>query len=302
MDYAGTIKPMSDYNFAIKPEAYGLPSRENLVDMRIWDLHYHGLSSHAEIMPYFDRMGVERVFSLDIARLRGGGGTVSAAEAEKNAQENIALLEKEHERMSGIIRIDPTRVEETLELIDRLIANGPCVGIKTGRPLDEPVTVAHPNYDPIIRRLAELEAIIYIHSGYMVGGEPRTYYGGTRVGEAHPGHVAELAARFPDVPLICGHQGTDWELGVRAIRPHKNVLMEFSGMDPASGAVDFAVKELGADRLVWGCHAPTRSFANELSNVYDSDMSRSQRKMILGGNLRRISASIHRRKGIPVDI
>lgn len=290
---------MNNSVFAIDPEVYGLPTREELVDMRIWDLHYHGLSRHQEVMTYFDRMGVERVFSLDIARL---GSSASPDEAVKNAQDNLTLLEEEKDRMSGLIRIDPARVDASLELIERLIQNGPCVGIKTGTRHSEPITVAHANYDPIVRKLAELEAIIYIHSGFMVGGDPRTYYGGTRVGEAHPGHVAELASRFPDVPLICGHQGADWELGVRAIRPHKNVYMEFSGMDPESGAVDFAVQELGADRLVWGCHAASRSFSNELSKVYDSDMNRSQRKLIFGGNLRRLSASIHRRKGVTVDV
>ncbi len=293
---------MTDHTFAIDPENYGLPSRDELVELRIWDLHYHGLGRHNEVMPYFERMGVERVFSLDVARLTSGGESLSAAEAEENAKENLELLEQERDRMSGMFRIDPTRVDTTLELIEKLIENGPCVGIKTGTWLDEPITVAHPNYDPIVRKLAELEAIIYIHSGFMVGGDPRTYYGGTRVGEAHPGHVAELASRFPDVPIICGHQGADWELGIRAIRPHKNVLMEFSGMDPESGAVDFAVKELGADRLVWGCHAPSRSFSNELSKVYDSEMTKTERKLIFGENLRRISASIHRRKGISVEI
>lgn len=290
---------MNDHTFAVDPVQYGLPPLEELTELRIWDLHYHGLSRHDEVMPYFDRMGVERVFSLDIARL---GSTDSPDEAMENAQDNLSLLEDEKGRMSGMIRIDPTRVDKSLEFIEQLIENGPCVGIKPGTWHSEPITVAHANYDPIIRKLAELEAIIYIHSGFMVGGEPRTYYGGTRVGEAHPGHVAELASRFPDISLICGHQGADWELGIRAIRPHKNVFMEFSGMDPESGAVDFAVKELGADRLVWGCHAASRSFSNELSKVYDSDMTRAQRKLIFGGNLRRLSASIHRRKGIVVNI
>ena len=71
---------------------------------------------------------------------------------------------------------------------------------------------------------------------------------------------------------------------------------------PESGSLDFAVKELGAERIVWGAHAPTRSFSNALSQVYDANLTSAQRKLIFGTNLRRISAAIHRRNGIKVDI
>ena len=29
--------------FTLNPASYGLPTREDLVAMRIWDIHYHGL-------------------------------------------------------------------------------------------------------------------------------------------------------------------------------------------------------------------------------------------------------------------
>jgi len=102
--------------------------------------------------------------------------------------------------------------------------------------------------------------------------------------------------------MICGHSGGDWELGVRAVRPYKNVLLEFSGSDPHSGMVDYAVKELGADRLVWGGHGPSRSYATELGKIFDADLSECDRTKILGGNLRRICAPIFRKKGIKIDV
>ena len=53
--------------------------------------------------------------------------------------------------------------------------------------------------------------------------------------------VALLARAISQVPLICGHSGGDWELGVRAVRRHENVYIEFSGSDPHSGQVDYTV-------------------------------------------------------------
>jgi predicted TIM-barrel fold metal-dependent hydrolase len=283
--------------FSLDPRVIGLPGRDELVEMRIWDSHYHGIAQHEDIMPYFDRMGVERLFSLDVGFMRQ-----TKQETEASAARDFAVLEKFKHRMSGLCRVDPARVDETLEHMNRCIRDGPCIGLKTGGYHNSPMTVAHRNFDPIIRHAAELEAVIYIHAVFQVGGSPRRYDGGNRPDESSPRDVAALAARFPDVKMICGHQGTDWELGVRQIRPHKNVYLEFSGWAPESGSLDFAVKELGVDRIVWGCHAPTRSFSNALSQIYDATLTPAQRKKVMGTNLRSLSAAIHRRKGIKVEI
>ena len=65
--------------------------------------------------------------------------------------------------------------------------------------------------------------------------------------------------------------------------------------------LDYTVAQLGADRLVWGGHGPSRSYATELSKVFDSDSSDTQRRQIFGGNLRRIATPIFRRKGYSLD-
>ena len=58
--------------FALNPADYALPTRDELVAARIWDIHYHGLEGgnfrrHQETQFYIERMGIERVLSLDIA-------------------------------------------------------------------------------------------------------------------------------------------------------------------------------------------------------------------------------------------
>ena len=114
--------------------------------------------------------------------------------------------------------------------------------------------------------------------------------------------VVALAKRHPNVRFICGHTGGDWELGVRVVRPQKNVLLEFAGSDPHSGSVDYAVKELGVDRVVWGGHGPSRSYATELGKVLDSDLSRADRMKVFGENFRKIAAAIFKQKGIKMEL
>lgn len=294
---------MNPLNFSLDPTYYGIPDRQQLVDYRIWDSHYHGfltskdpIQQHHEMMFYVERMGIERVISVDI------GGTLQDPLTPKpHDEKQLAILEKDKAIISGIIPIDPGFPDESCAKMEQWIRNGPCIGIKYVGGNKLGITCDHPNNNQIIRRAVELGAVIYIHTWIKVGGEPRFPGGSNLAGESTPMDVAVLAQRFPDVPMICGHAGGDWELGARAIRPYENVLFEFSGADPQSGSVDYAVNLLGADRIVWGGHGPSRSYATELSKVLDATLSHADRMKIFGENYRRIAADIFRSKGMPIE-
>lgn len=293
--------PSSPRDFALNPTDYGLPTRDDLVKLRIWDMHYHGfvrgsIAAHEENMFYVERMGIERMLSLDIA-----GSPEDPLGNNIPADQKRALrdyLVKHADRVSGLIPIDPGQPLESCRKMEEWIAEGPCVGIKYFGGNPQGIPCSHPNNDAIIRLAGEMKALIYIHSWLQVGGEPRRPGGKNAPGEATPLDVAQLAARFPQVNFICGHFGGDWELGVRYVRPLSNVFIEFSGSDPHSGQVDFTVAEVGAERLIWGGHGPSRSYSTELAKVFDADLTQEQRLAIFGGNLRRLAEPIFRAKGI----
>ncbi len=282
---------MTDFD----PAILGLPSHRKMKSLRIWSLHFHGLDVMEEVEPYIRRMGIERVCSLDI------GGWGDDPETRKMEARQRRKLKEWEDLVLPIIRIDPTRPKQSLAKMERWLVDGPAIGIKYQGGYSEDISCAHPNNDPIIERARELGAVIYIHTWLKVGGDPRRVGGGNNRGESTPMDVATLAERFPDTPLICGHAGGDWELGVRAVRPRENVLLEFAGSNPFSGSVDFAVKELSVERVTWGGHAESRSYANELSKVFDADLTHAQRKKILGGNLRRLAVPIAKRQGYAVE-
>lgn len=295
---------MNASEFELNPTHYGIPDREQLIGYRIWDSHYHGflhanrpIEQHHEMMFYVERMGIERAISVDI------GGTLQDPLTPKpHDREQLALLTKYRDRLSGIIPIDPGFPEESCAKMESWIRNGPCIGIKYAGGNKLGITCDHPNNDRIIRLAADLGAMIYIHTWIKVGGNPRFPGGANLTGESTPMNVAVLAKRFPDVRMICGHSGGDWELGARAIRRYENVMFEFSGADPQSGSVDYAVNELGTDRIVWGGHGPSRSFSTELSKVLDASISHGDRMKIFGGNYRRLAYEIFRSKGITIKV
>jgi uncharacterized protein len=294
------MNPLGAREFALDPATYGLPTRDDLVKLRIWDMHYHGfmsggIRSHEENLFYVERMGIERMLSLDIAG--SAADPLGLRMPEEPKKEIRDYLVRHVDRVSGLIPVDPSQPVESLQKMEEWIANGPCIGIKYYGGNRGGVTVGHRDNDVLIRRAAELKALIYIHTWMKVGGSPRRPAGDNEPGESTPMDLARLAERFPDVLFICGHSGGDWELGVRAVRPHENVYIEFSGSDPHSGQVDYTVGEVGVGRLIWGGHGPSRSYSTELSKVFDADLTHDERLQILGGNLRRLAMPIFRQKG-----
>ena len=109
-----------------------------------------------------------------------------------------------------------------------------------------------------------------------------------------------MAKRHPDIPLICGHTGGDFELGLRAIQDSPNVYAGIGGSDPTAGITEMAVRTLGADRVLYGSDIGGRSFSSQLAKVQGADIPEVSKRLILGGNLKRLLTPILKEKGINV--
>jgi predicted TIM-barrel fold metal-dependent hydrolase len=62
--------------------------------------------------------------------------------------------------------------------------------------------------------------------------------------------------------------------------------------------VEMAVRELGAERVIYGSDAAGRSFASQLAKVCSAAISEEEKALILGGNLKRMLLPISRAKRI----
>lgn len=237
----------------------------------------------AKLIEFADRMGIARIvvymgttWSLD----------PSPDDFRRQNDEVIEALAHWHDRAFGFVYLNPKHGDESLAELDRCVKDGPLVGVK--------LWVAHrcngPEIDPIIRRAGELKVPVFQHTWLKAGGN--------LAGESTPRDLAELAARHPSVSFICGHAGGDWERGIRAVRPHKNVSLETAGFDPTAGMVEMAVRELGAERVIYGSDAGGRSFASQLAKVQAADISEGDRRKIFGENLKRLLMPILQAKGI----
>src|SRR4026208_2208298 len=115
------MNPSNPREFVLNTAAYGLPTRDDLVKLRIWDMHYHGvwegnIKQHEENMFYVERMGIERMLSLDIAGTTTDPiGNLLSAEKKREIRE---YLKKHSDRVSGLIPIDPSQPVESVRKMD----------------------------------------------------------------------------------------------------------------------------------------------------------------------------------------
>ncbi len=257
----------------------------------IWDLHCHlsGVSGRtpderiAQIIEVADRMHVERlVFFMGFP----WSYDPNPDELRRQNDQVLQAISHWHDRAFGFAYVSAKHPRESLDEIERCIVNGPMVGIKlwvAGKCSDEQI-------DPIIRRCGELQAAIFQHTWFNATGN--------RPGESTPDDLARLAARHPHIPIICGHTGGEWESGIRAVRHAPNLSIGTGGFDPTAGVIEMAVRELGAERIIYGSDVGGRSFASQLAKVQGARIPDDAKRLILGGNLKRMLLPILKRKGV----
>jgi len=258
--------------------------------MEIWDVHCHlsgvpGTTPQARIQQlllYADRMRISRLcVSMGMSFVHDPTPDVF----RRQNDEVLAAIAAGGDRVMGLVYLNPKYPADSIAELDRCVADGPMVGVK----LWVAVRANDPRLDPIVDRAAQLDAPVLQHTWIKATGN--------LPGESTPMELAELASRHPRAKLICGHSGGDWELGIRAIRAHCNINADLGGGDPVAGITEMAVRELGAERVLYGSDAGERSFASQLAKVQGAAIAEDDKRRILGGNLQQLLAGVLRAKG-----
>ncbi|QDT90043.1 amidohydrolase family protein [Gimesia algae] len=274
--------------------AAGLPGNEVLEGYRIWDSYFTPAHSHpgrdgsssliAEIeraMPAINIGKFEKLCYFPHV----GIGTTTDRELEQKLKSHPEIIEKPLKRwpdlLLGMIQLNANNVTASLEALNRWLQDGPMRGVYFPGGGPAALTCTHRNFDPLIERIAELNGVIMQHTWFITGGKKSP-------GMSTPTELAVLAKRFPQQKFICAHSGGEWERGIRAVRDSENILVETSGFDPTAGFIEMAVRELGANRIIFGSHLPSRSLGTELCKVTAAQISEADKSLILGTNFRQL--------------
>lgn len=241
----------------------------------------------AFLVKCMDRMGVERLILS-----QGYSADQHPNPPEQFRLENDRVMRAVKafpDRAYGSVYITPALLDFSMQELNRCVRDGPMVMIGE---IEAEARCNVPEMDLIAEWAVATQVPILQHEWLKAGGNGP--------GESTTYDVVELAQRHPKLHIVCAHLGGNWELGIRIMRGTKNVYAGLAGFDPTSGVVEMAVRELGAERVIFGSDVGGRSFASQLAKVLGADIPDSAKELILGGNLRRLLTPILKRKGYPV--
>lgn len=272
----------------------GLPSSQQLKQYRIWDSYFTpayahpGPDGYGKLLADIQR-SLPAIVKGQFEKLcyfpHVGLGTTSdpAYEALVRSRPDLVLKPLEHhpQLLIGMIQLNANDVAASLTALDRWLKDGPMLGVYFPGSGPGSLCCASRNFYPLVERIQQLNGVIMVHTWYKTGGKQAT-------GESTPAELAELAAKFPDQKFLCAHAGGEWEKGIRAVRNSPNILIETSGFDATAGFIELAVSELGAARIVFGSHLPSRSLGTELAKITAAQIPEDVKHKILGENYRQL--------------
>ncbi|MBI3946054.1 MAG: amidohydrolase [Armatimonadetes bacterium] len=194
----------------------------------------------------------------------------------REANDHVLELSTAHpEHYLPFCYLDPRHEGATLDELHRCSDRG-VVGIK----LWVSCKVSDPLVDPILERAAALRLPVLQHAWNKSVGQ--------REHESTSADVAEAGRRHPGTCIIAAHLMGLGCRGVLDIAPMPDVHVDLSGGDPEAGILEYAVRHLGAERVLFGSDAPGRSYGVQLGKVLGADLTPGQRDLILWGNAERI--------------
>jgi uncharacterized protein len=186
--------------------------------------------------------------------------------------------------------VDPRRGAEGVERARRLIERYDVRGFKFHPSLQEFFPDDRSVY-PLYEVLAEHRLVALFHTGQTAVGSGRPGGGGIRLKYSHPMHLDEVAADFPDMPIIMAHPSVPWQDEALAVALHKpQVHIDLSGWLPKyfpPQLVQYA-NTLLKDKVLFGTDYPALTPRRWLASFDELPVKPEVRPKILKDNAARL--------------
>ena len=191
------------------------------------------------------------------------------------ANEEAAMVVDENEGLLQYASINPLQRESYAQAAD-ILQRPKCVGIKI-HPESHQYPIAE-HGDPVFEFAAKHRTVVLAHSGDV---------------NSAPDDYVPFADRYPEAKIILAHLGNGGaaagspELQVRALQRAKgdNVYIDTSSARSIlPGLLEWAVKEVGADRILYGTDTPVYYAPMQWARVVCTDLSAEEKRKILREN------------------
>ena len=193
---------------------------------------------------------------------------------DKSENDKVAEAVIKHpRRLIGFACVNPQYGVDAVEELRRAIVELELKGLKL-HPWVQHFSCTDSVLDPLFEEITRREIPVLIHTGYDIFSGPLG--------------VADLARRYPKVPIIMGHSGCCglWYDAIKAAKRRENLYLETSGN--LSIAIEKMVENVGAGRVLFGSDMPWADSALEILKIRKLNLTDRDKDQILGGNLERL--------------
>ena len=249
----------------------------------IFDAHLHIPSDNGENFQWnlVTRNMAEFVAYLDKCRVRRGvissswSNKAQSPDDYRNGNREVAkYVDRYKGRFRGSCVITPFRIDDALREIEEchrqfgFVWLGEFCNYMTGYKYETP------EWTEVMKLAAKLNLIVQIHTN-------------TR-------EMRYLAENFPENTIVFPHLGSAREdifARIEVVAKHKNTCIELSGSGiERVGILERAVKEIGADRVLYGSDFTINEPSAVIARVRNAFLTPEDRKKILFRNVERLLA------------
>ena len=224
------------------------------------------------------------------------GFVVFTVDGEKGASrkitnEEIAELAHQHSDVAiPFASINPHRGKEGVLQARRLIKDYGVKGFKFHPSVQDFFPNDRMAY-PLYEAIAEAKLPALFHTGQTGVGAGTPGGGGIRLKYSHPMLLDDVAADFPDMPIILAHPSFPWQEEALSVATHKpQVYIDLSGWSPKYFPpilVQYA-NTLLKDKILFGSDYPVMSPERWMADFEKLDIKPEVRPLIMKENAARL--------------
>lgn len=251
------------------------------------DVHFHiweedgpdderARRSNAAQMCYATRYDVRPCAFVTGGRLRPGVEELPTVEEfTQNNRFMARYRDRFPDRILPFAYVNPAYPDEAVQELERCVREEEFVGLKLLRS----VRCSDPRLVPLAQKAGELGVPLLQHAG--TGPDV------IRPGESTTEDLIELAQKVPETTYIFAHVsgGGEWEWEIKALKPHPNIYLDTSGSVRDMGITEMMVREVGAQRVVFGTDG---SNCAALGRLLGAEITEEERRMIGYENIARL--------------
>ena len=231
-----------------------------------------------ELLECMERIGIDGVCIAPIVYNDGGDGYYPDKNSILFSADFMTEMVKRHKnRFYPLVWINGNLDTQFLmDMTKKYILNGLIRGIK----IENEINATDEKLEPFANFLEKNKVPMLFHSFYS--NEGRRYY------DSVPSDIACLAQKHPELKIVMAHLNGCGFRGIQDIKRLPNVCIDTAGSGAEDGYLEYALKELGPDRILYGSDYPGRDFAVQLARIDSVALAPETRRKLLGENAVRI--------------